>query len=126
MLAKKTPKFYEGVWVGFLDHYGFVVFDPSSTHLYQNEMVRLWVAAEKRAVYLVTKVVREQMRDNLSKVAESDRIRIAREYWLSETGVDHGTEAGRKWLRDSDDFERAHEEYLESERMRPTFKYEKD
>lgn len=78
-------KFVKGIWIGLLDDYGFVVFDPTVrnifTHTAENSLVSLWLQNTKSISQFDVAVTRPILRKNASRVTDFDRQRIATIYW---------------------------------------------
>ncbi|MHB9102172.1 MAG: hypothetical protein ACYC2E_11725 [Sulfuricella sp.] len=83
---KNSPRFVEGVWVGFLDDIGFVVFDPDIKNLYSadstdGECICLWVKTKSGWAYFNIEDIRPKLKANLSNVTQFARELMANFYF---------------------------------------------
>lgn len=78
----KNAKLHDGVWVGILDEYGFVVYDPSIFNLYVEDKISLWIERDNRRSYFSIKDVRKKLRKNLGLISDHERQRVVKHYWI--------------------------------------------
>lgn len=82
---RRISKFVEGVWVGFLDEIGFVIFDPDIKNLYSTrtdgESVCLWVKNKPGWAYFNLEDIRPKLKANLPNVTQFARERMASFYF---------------------------------------------
>lgn len=80
--TKVTPRFFDGVWIGKITEVGFIVFDPTIHNLYDDDdAIALWVEKCSSWRYFDEDDAKAKLRENLGRIADSDRSRVARNYW---------------------------------------------
>lgn len=102
------PQFVKYVWIGFMDGYGFIVFDPEIHNLYSNENGRkticLWIREKKSWEYFDIEESRRELRANITRTTKADRDRISEEYWewkCESAGSNGGTRLTYGSIHDS-------------------------
>lgn len=86
----------DGVWVGLIDGFGIVVFDPDVKNLYYQNQVSLWVLNDKRRDYFDLSQTRENLRKNVGALSLSTRKQAIRSYWMWMSNVTTKDEHLRK------------------------------
>ncbi|HQX06010.1 MAG TPA: hypothetical protein PKZ19_04420 [Zoogloea sp.] len=80
--TKVNPRFFDGVWIGKITEVGFIVFDPTIHNLYDDDdAIALWVEKCSSWRYFDEDDAKAKLRENLGRIADSDRSRVARNYW---------------------------------------------
>lgn len=116
--AKANPRFFDGVWIGKITEVGFIVFDPAIHNLYDDDdAIALWVEKSTSWRYFDEDDARAKLRENLGRITDSDRSRVARNYWRWRCEGRGYTKEGYLRLKQEEADEKMIEQFFERQQF---------